>query len=605
MKSKILLLIIAFSAVFAKAENYYINATEGNDDNSGLSKVQAWATLAKVNAQSFSPGDSILFKAGEVWNGQLLIDDKGTESDTIVYSRYGEGDKPQINGNGEEIYTVKLADASYTIFSEFDITNKGESILAGRIGIYITAMSGDIPGVVVKNVDVHDVNGQVDKSQSSKQTGAGCGIFWSNRGSVDGRLVDGLIQGCHIYRCERNGIGGSINRTIRHLRLKVRQNLIEQVPGDAIVLISCDNSVVEYNIARDFPNTLPEGNAAAGIWPFNSNNTIIQFNEVSGHTAPLDGQGFDSDFWCTGTIIQYNYSHDNCGGFVLVCGNKDMSADGQSSPNTGTIIRYNISINDGGRTWGNYAHDFPVVYFHGHPEGTMIYNNTFFMGNKLDELAGTAPHFVKAIWGEPWSTSIYNNIFATSMYGGKIDMGANKNTDIDNNLYFNVPTIEDRNGPISDDNKVMGNPIFANMQGGTPDDYQLDEGSPAIGQGRVMPNNGGRDFFGNPVSATEAPNIGADNSQQWVGIFDTRVQDELFMTYPNITQSEFYMDVKEPLKDVTVCVTTLTGAVVKKVSYAHLDSGKMKFDLSAYRDGMYIVSLEAGDKRQAKRLIKI
>ncbi len=605
MKKILSILLVFFSITIIQAENYYVDATGGNDANSGTSPSLAWASLNKVNGQSFNPGDSILFKAGEVWSGQLLIDDKGTESNPIVYSKYGDGAKPQINGNGGQIYTINLADASYTEFSEFEITNTGASKLAGRIGIYLTAMNGDIPGVVVKNVDVHDVNGEVDKNLQSKQTGAGWGIYWSNKGSSNGRLVDALIQGCHIYRCERNGIGGAINRNIWHLRLKVRQNIIEQVPGDAIIMNTCNNSIAEYNIARDFPRTLPESNAAAGIWPFNSNNTIIQFNEVSGHQAYLDGQGFDSDFWCTGTTIQYNYSHDNSGGFLLICGSKDRSPDGQSSPNTGTIVRYNLSINDGGRTWGNHANDFPVIYFHGNPEGTMIYNNTFYIGDKQEELAGTEPHFIKEIWGEPWSTSIFNNIFASLLPGGKIDMRKNKDTEIDNNLYYNVPTIEDKNGPITDANKVSANPKFIDMQGHSPDYYQLGADSLAIDKGRLIPDNGGRDFFGNPVSATEQPNIGADNGKEITSIFRNElIEQELFMVYPNLTDSNIYLNVSESIKDVRVKISSLTGQVIEEKNYTFLNEGKTEFDVSNYRGGMYIVSLEVGKKIQSKRFVK-
>lgn len=589
-----------------KARTYYIDASNGNDTNSGLSEKLPWSTLEKINNTDFLPGDSILFKAGETWNGQLLINNKGTADNPIVFTRFGVGDKPKINGNGGEIYTIKLADASYTEFSEFEITNTGASILAGRIGIYITAINGDIPGVVVKNVDVHDVNGEVDKNLQSKETGAGWGIYWSNKGSSNGRLVDALIQGCHIYKCERNGIGGAINRNIRHLRLVVKQNLIEQIPGDAIIMNTCENSIAEYNIARDFPRTLPESNAAVGIWPFNSNNTIIQFNEVSGHSAYLDGQGFDSDFWCTGTTIQYNYSHDNAGGFLLICGSKDRSSDGESSPNTGTIVRYNISINDGGRTWGKHANDFPVIYFHGNPEGSMIYNNTFYIGDKQEELAGIEPHFIKEIWGEPWSTSIYNNIFASLFPGGKIDMRKNKDTHIDNNLYYNVPTIEDKNGPITDANKVSADPKFLDMQGHEPVDYQLATGSPAIGTGRFIPDNGGRDFFGNPVSATDSPNIGADNGKKVTGIFRNELMEqELFMVYPNITDTSIYLNITESLQNAKVKISSLTGHVVEEKSYNYLYEGYTNFDVSNYRGGMYIVTLEAGNRKQSKRFIKL
>ena len=45
---------------------------------------------------------------------------------------------------------------------------------------------------------------------------------------------------------------------------------------------------------------------------------MIQFNEVSDHKAPWDAQGFDSDWNCRRTLIQYNYSHDNEGFELLL-----------------------------------------------------------------------------------------------------------------------------------------------------------------------------------------------------------------------------------------------------------------------------------------------
>jgi len=45
----------------AWAATYYVDATNGNDVNNGLSMSSAWKTTAKVNASRFNPGDQILF----------------------------------------------------------------------------------------------------------------------------------------------------------------------------------------------------------------------------------------------------------------------------------------------------------------------------------------------------------------------------------------------------------------------------------------------------------------------------------------------------------------------------------------------------------------
>jgi len=61
----------------AWAATYYVDATNGNDSNNGISGLTPWKTIAKVNASNFNPGDQILFKRGEVWREQLIVPSTG------------------------------------------------------------------------------------------------------------------------------------------------------------------------------------------------------------------------------------------------------------------------------------------------------------------------------------------------------------------------------------------------------------------------------------------------------------------------------------------------------------------------------------------------
>ena len=75
---------------------YYVDATSGNDVNDGRSPAAAWKTLAKVNGYSFSAGDIILFKRGEVWRETLTV-----PGDNLTFGAYGGGGKPIITGGDE------------------------------------------------------------------------------------------------------------------------------------------------------------------------------------------------------------------------------------------------------------------------------------------------------------------------------------------------------------------------------------------------------------------------------------------------------------------------------------------------------------------------
>jgi len=91
---------------------YYVDATNGSDANSGTSRTLAWKTIAKVNAQEFVAGDSILFKRGQEWREGLGIDGaietawNGTANNHIIFDAYGTGPKPKFLGSLDKSLTT-------------------------------------------------------------------------------------------------------------------------------------------------------------------------------------------------------------------------------------------------------------------------------------------------------------------------------------------------------------------------------------------------------------------------------------------------------------------------------------------------------------------
>lgn len=79
--------------------DYYIS-NNGNDSNSGLSPIEAWATLLKASESVYNDGDAVFFERGGIWRGHLVA--KGG----VRYSAYGEGTKPKIYGSPQN-YSVK------------------------------------------------------------------------------------------------------------------------------------------------------------------------------------------------------------------------------------------------------------------------------------------------------------------------------------------------------------------------------------------------------------------------------------------------------------------------------------------------------------------
>jgi hypothetical protein len=62
---------------FVKATTYYVDATNGNDNNDGLSESNAWKTIGKVNSESFQPGHPDARVNGGYWSlecGDRMLD---------------------------------------------------------------------------------------------------------------------------------------------------------------------------------------------------------------------------------------------------------------------------------------------------------------------------------------------------------------------------------------------------------------------------------------------------------------------------------------------------------------------------------------------------
>lgn len=83
-----------------QATTYYVSSSDGSDSDSGLTEALAWASLTKVQASTFSSGDSILFKRGDTFRGALYRNNEdGTPSNWIYWGAYGTGNKPKILGS--------------------------------------------------------------------------------------------------------------------------------------------------------------------------------------------------------------------------------------------------------------------------------------------------------------------------------------------------------------------------------------------------------------------------------------------------------------------------------------------------------------------------
>ena len=340
------------SATPQPASTYYVDPA-GNDTNNGSSEATPWKSIAKVNATTFKPGDQILFKRGGTWTGTLSPQGSGSIVAQITLGSYGVGAKPFINGAGAGA-AIAISGQSYWTIDGFEVTNQAGGAGGNRCGIRVGG-GGDgstIRKIRILNNDVHDINATPNVNDGARNWG---GIFvWIDE---PGKADDVLIQGNTVTEIQGQGISfwgefdnnyndhTSMNYSNCSPNVVVRGNRVWRTSGDGILLLGTDNELAEYNEVGYAGVLSGNGNAIAAAWPTRHRDGVWQYNHVH-HTKWLnanDSTAFDNDGYVYGTTyFQYNYTHDNEGGF-----NMEYYWTWDYGK---TVSRYNISVNDGSGT---------------------------------------------------------------------------------------------------------------------------------------------------------------------------------------------------------------------------------------------------------------
>lgn len=101
MRTLFLSIVFVFASV-ASAATYYISAT-GSDAANGTSTGTPWLTFSNANRLTLSAGDSVLMKAGDSFDGPLVITNKGSAASLITVGSYGAGAMPVLSGDHPSI----------------------------------------------------------------------------------------------------------------------------------------------------------------------------------------------------------------------------------------------------------------------------------------------------------------------------------------------------------------------------------------------------------------------------------------------------------------------------------------------------------------------
>ena len=461
--------------------------------------IKSQADFDKWKRHTFTAGDNIVFYRGKRYKGMFAPKGNGRKGAPIRIGAAGNGRKPRIDVGGKKSSGIFLQDPSFWEINGLEITNtNGSSEDQGDLfGIHVVASQneGVFKHVYISNCYIHDVNGKV----AGKRRG---GIHVHLK-----KLKKSIFHDLRITNNRIEDIGGvGIGNTSSAAKVVFSENGYKTAYLWTDVYVA-DNYVNRTGrnciIARSSKDAIYERNTLANssrydtghsIFCFDTDGIKIQYNEAYGNVGGggIDRGGFDADFNCVNTFIQYNYSHDN----LWFCGI-------MKRPNRHVVIRYNLSVNDR-----------EGIYFYGFDRKSdardvHIYNNTHFVGKKYQ--ASVFPG-----GRTPVNSTFENNIF---YFEGKGSWGKKKSgrgVKFRNNLYYGIKPHPDDASPLTKDPKFRAagkapqNIDLAQMKELLG--YQLRKGSAAIKAGGKIKSNGGLTLEKGKTS-NRKPNLGALGSR--------------------------------------------------------------------------------------------
>ncbi|MFI5801651.1 discoidin domain-containing protein [Streptomyces sp. NPDC051561] len=485
----------------AAGTTYYLDPQSGNDTANGTTPTTPWRTLPRANQHTFQPGDTLRLAANRTYPGQLAPKGSGTQAAPITVTSYGTGTKPLLAGNATVPSTVLLENLSHWTLDGLEITN-GTGGTTWRTGVEVRAKDiGPVPGITLRNLYIHGMDGI---AQVGKGNIGSAGILVNVRGNTTPTYFTGmLIENNEIADTKAYGITtwstwmrregwnelwGELNIPTTEYGpftpstgLVIRNNYVHDVGSGGINPNQVADTLIEYNtVARPTSTT-----TNVGIWWSGADRTTVQFNEVYGARfggRGLDCTAFDADASSHDSLIQYNYSHDNGGGFFI-------SVSLGTAP-ASAVIRYNISQHDGNE----------IFTFSTNTDGVDIYHNTIYVAPT--STSARPLYKIAQVYHNPKNVTFRNNLIVNQAALPYDTAGVTYR----NNLYAG--------GPVPPDTAALtGAPKLTAPGTATSrtdlTGYRPLSGSAAIAAALPIPGNGGRDILGTALPAITPADLGA------------------------------------------------------------------------------------------------
>ena len=316
---------------------YYVASTGGSDSNPGTSQSAPWASVAKVDATTFQPGDTIDFQYGSEFHGLLIASSSGTSGNPITYGAYGNASNGRPIFDGSDVIpssAFTLVSGNTYSFPVSAVPNSGGNafwVYANHAGMLAASASDNSSGGVQANTNSFYINGSTVYINTGGSNPATNGVVYTlgDRGAgqaANSSLIDSNTQNYvtfqNIEGRETAEVGGG-----NSLTGGISDGYVFRIQGGSNITLLNDDAEYgsKHNIgAINTTGFLAQNTTAEGA-PEGVSGNNLPYGNATALVAYADnstGQVNDTQSWINDSVTNYDgaqpgfYSHENESGDI-------------------------------------------------------------------------------------------------------------------------------------------------------------------------------------------------------------------------------------------------------------------------------------------------
>lgn len=391
--------------------SYYVSFSGGSDAASGRSPATAWKTFANLDGLNLGAGSTVYLKRGDVWmNSKLRLAGKGTASNPISLTAYGEGNRPRITGiNLTTEPCIVWENPSYVNIDSMDARD-------AKVGLYLRYTGGNLDGTgeMFNNTNVSirhcyfknmnevwsDVNGVINVVAPFELSfGAGIwvgGNVPSPPGGPWASSTTPILNNLSVKFCGFDEVSTGVGMKFyfppkfagRFTNFVFEDSWVTGCENGSMALFDLDGGsasrVDTFLGGTGFYDSGTTGGFVESVKNFDIENCQFAFNKRS--NTSNDGVCFDYEGDTSNVTIKDSVFHDSDGGAFLL------------SSTNGPHLNFNISNNT---MWNNLRnpHDAAQNYeMRANPGNTGTYTNNGIYLGAANAIGATQAHFTSTRW---------------------------------------------------------------------------------------------------------------------------------------------------------------------------------------------------------------